>query len=143
MAVEGAAAFKYSSGPVVTHDLQQPLRDIEPVRRQARWEASSLDFTASEVVTVGSGVHEIVAVLRYESDEPGLLDALEYGANGGQLDYYPDTVGSPGTFYPSKLVEPSGNEIRLLRDRDLGPIGEHEVTIRLRREDGGTYDALL
>lgn len=143
MAVEGAAAFKYDSGPEITHDLQQPLRDIEPARRQFRAAVASLDFTAYEVVTVGSGVNEIRAVIRYEDDEPGLLDALEYGANGGTLNYYPDTVGSPGTFYPSVLIEPSGELIQLVRDQDLGNRGEHQIAIRLRRIDGGTYDALL
>jgi hypothetical protein len=143
MAVEGAAAFKYESGGTQTHNLEQPLRDIQPVRRKKRYVGSSIDFSAFHVVTIGSGVHEIVATIRYESDPSGLLDVLEHGADGGEIDYYPDTVGAPAEKYDSWLIAPGGDEIALMRDSQLGNSDYYEVQIHLRCSDGGNYDALL
>ena len=140
MPVEGTACLKYDSGPVITHNLQQPLRDIEPVDSKTRFRVEALDKITIETITVGAGVKEIWGTLRYESDERGLLDALVFAADGGTLTYE-ETCG--GTAFPSVLIEPSGDEVKLILDSQLGQIGEHEIRIRLRRIDAGNYDTLL
>lgn len=145
MAQKGNAAIKYDAGAgTVTVALDWPLLNPEPAEVRRRYYAESLDGTAREVLEIGSGVHEITAEIRFQESAPDLLTALAEGASGVQLDYYPDTVGSPSTFYPCQLMEPTGDRISLPRDQDRGVShGEFSVAVRLRRLDGGTFDALL
>lgn len=147
MAQKGNAAFRYDPGTgQVTVDLDWPLINPEPARRRTRFASDSLDFTAREVLEVGSGIHEITAELRFQESHADLLDALEEAASGTRLDYYPDTVGAPSTFYPCQLIEPSGSAIGLIRDRLRGiSHGEFALParIRLRRIDGGNFDGIL
>jgi len=145
MAQKGNAAFKYDAGAgTVTVGLDYPLINPVPAEVRTRYYAESMDGTAREVLEVGSGVHEITAEIRFQEAAPDLLLALALGASGVQLDYYPDTVGSPTTFYPCQLMEPTGDRIELPRDRDRGiSHSEFGITVRLRRLDGGNFDALL
>lgn len=140
MPVEGDAGIKWGGTPT-THALEQPLRDIQPGRVGLGFRVIAADMVTIEHVTVASGVHEITGVLRYEDSASGLLDALEAGAKGEVFQYW-DSLGS-GPAYPSALIEPTLDEIRLLRDRQLGNSKFYEVAIRLRRTDGGNYNALL
>lgn len=142
----GNAGFKYTEiigGANITFNLAAPLRKMRPIRTETRFKVTALDNKTSEVITIsGSEVEEIVGIIRYEDDPPGLLDMLNEGANGAILTYYPD-LSTPGENYPAELVEPSGNNIQLELDRDFGRLGLREVEIRLRRIDGGNFDNLL
>lgn len=146
MALRGNAGFKYASpwapSLTVTVPLAWPLRDPRPAKVRARFEAWSLDGSQREVLTIGSGMPEILAEIRFADDGPDLLDMLDAGASGATLTYYPD-LDQTGTNYPCLLVEPAGDRVEALRDRARSIRGEYEVTVRLRRTDGGTFDALL
>ena len=140
MAIEGDACITYDS-PLVTHNLQQPMVNIEPVRRGVRASATAIDQVTIETVVVTSGVNEILGTFRYETDPKSLLDALEFGADGGTITYKESCASGPS--FPCAVIEPSGNEIKLLRDSQLGHLDEYEVRVRLRRTDGGNFDSLL
>lgn len=140
MAIEGDACITYGGGPT-THNLQQPMVNIEPVRRGERHTAVALDQVTIETVVVTTGVNEILGTFRYETDPVGLLDALEFGADGGTITYKESCAGGPS--FPCAVIEPGGNEIKLLRDSLLGHLDEYEVRVRLRRTDAGNFDSLL
>lgn len=144
MALKGNAGFKWTppGGSLTTHTLNAPLRQIRPAESKVRFDVWSLDLTSREVVTVGSGVAEITAMIRYDDDAPELLSMLSDGAEGVTLTYYPD-LDVTGTNYPCQLVYPSGDEIQLAWDRHRGVRKEWEIEVRLRRVDGGTFDGLV
>lgn len=149
MALIGNAGFRYTppGGALTTHLIQAPLREIEAAGVQRRYSAWSLDRTVREVVTVGNGVDEIVATIRYEPNPAALKAMLRHGLNDVTLTYYPD-LDDPNTSYPCKLVSIEGggaeaDAVALRPDRHRYWLKEWEVRIRLRRVDGGTFDALL
>lgn len=143
MPLRGDAGFKYDRGAgVVTHALNFPLFRMEAAKRKTRFSSFSLDGSNLEVLTIGSGLPEITALVRFSDDPWGLLDLLEAGADGYTLTYYP-SLAVPATNYPFLLVEPSATTIQLLRDAsERGPI-EHAIQLRLRRVDGGDLTGLF
>jgi len=143
MPSKGDAAFRYNAGAgVVTVRLQWPLFRVTPANSATRFEAWSLDGSSKEVVKVGSGYPEIRGTIRFHPDGIELVDLLAAGADGHTLTYYPSLAA--GTGYPCLLVEPSGRTLEALRDSSArGRLGEHEVAVRLRRVDGGTFAGLF
>jgi len=132
----GTAAFEQR------HNMRVPLRNIRPTRYKRRFSAESLDFSATERVIVGSEYEGIVALIRYDDAEPSLQDMLRDGADGDSLIYYP-SLATVTTSYTFVLVSPVGDVSVLAMDSDRGNMGEHEVELELRREDGGVVDGLL
>lgn len=143
MALQGDAGFKYTpDASEITVNLEAPLRQIRPMRRKTRFRVEAMDNKTIETITIAnSTVHEIRAFLRYSNNQADILKMLSHGADGVTLDYYHSL--SEGTKYPSILIEPTGHDIEMAMDRDLGVLGRHEIEIRLRRIDGGTYDGIL
>lgn len=141
MALKGDAAFEWDSLQLA---LEAPLRDISAVENIRRFVHTSADRTTRNVVTIGSGVDEIEATIRFELDVTLLKAMLEAGLNDTTLTYWPSLGGSSDT-YPCKLVSVNGSEehAQLLPDRDMWWDRRFECRVRLRRTDGGTFDALL
>lgn len=145
MALKGDAAFTYDRGAgTVVVLLEIPLFRVTAAETRRRFEVWSVDGTAKEVLTVGAGVPEIRGTIRLHDDAQELLDLLKAGADGYELTYYPSYNGGLGTGYPCYMVEPSGDTLSAALDSsDLGVTGRVEVSVRLRRTDGGTFDALF
>ena len=100
------------------------------------------DFSATERVTVGSEFEGIRAMVRYEELEPTFLDMMIAGAGGTTLTYYPSLADS-GTNYAFILVAPIGDALEMAMDSQRGNLGDHEIELELRREDGGNVDGLF
>lgn len=144
MALKGNAGFKFTppGGSLTTLALAWPLRNLRPATFRSRFAAWSLDGTEREVLVVGDGCAEIVADIRFGPNGAAILEMLDAGASGAALTYYPD-LDVTGTNYPAHLVSPDADAVEAMRDRDRWMRGEYEATVRLRRTDGGTFDALL
>lgn len=102
---EGNAAFQLTapSGAVMTCPLNRPLEfESVPAHSTHRSERTSLDLSAFEVVTVGSGRAEVETVVRFERDAQRLLDVLSYAADGAVISYIPDL--DIGDTYPLRLI---------------------------------------
>lgn len=144
MTLKGNQGFKYDPGSgEVEVQLNFPLYWRRPARSKRRWENWSLSLTSREVLVTGdAAVDEMWALVRFADQPIELLDALEAGADGVDLDYYTDlSAGSP---YPSQLIAPVGDILELIRDRSSrGALGEFETEIGLRRVDGGNFDDLF
>ena len=129
-ALIGSATITYTppGGAQVVHQLAAPLLQIEPIDR--------------EIVTIGTGVYEIRASIRFEN-EPDELKALLRTAQRSDVTLY-YTEGS--NIYPVRLVEvlgAGGDDTPLTPDRDRYGFGEWECRVHLRRTDGSTLDALF
>lgn len=128
-----------------TFKLAVPLRDVQPSFRIRRYISESLDFTARQVFSVSTGVYEIVATLRMNNDEQGLVDFLRYGARGSVLVY--STANTTGSTAGTSvyLIEPSGDVLDTLMDRQRGSgsFEDLELTCRFRRTDGGSFSTML
>lgn len=144
MPLRGDAGFKYtpSGGSEQTVALQWPLWRKAPGRIQRRFVTDSLDFTAREVLIVGSAVDEATATIRLHGDADELLDMLVAGANGTVLNYLP-SLASPGTFFPMWLVEPGLERIELLAEDARRSRKEWQIPIRVRAANGGTLAGLI
>jgi hypothetical protein len=147
VALLGDAFFSYnlpiSPFGVASHSLAHPLTDIVPINRRARYDWWAEDLVNREVVTLGGGVREIMATIRFENEPDELTEmmrlALQYDLT---LSYSQNAV-----VYPMHLVSISGasaeNETPLQPDRDRYGYGEWECRLHLRRIDGGTLDGIF
>lgn len=130
----------------VTFLLPTKLKALKPAFRVVKFERTSLDYSAREVFTIVStgtnrGVYELVGTIRFNKDRQGLIDMIRHGMYNQNLFYVP-VIGSSGTFQKCKLIEPS-DTVTLDLDSDRGDQNDMEVTIRLRRTDGGSFTAVL
>lgn len=140
---KGNARLSYDpGGGTVNVDLDWPLYRITPGSARRRYVTDSVDLTTREVLVVGNGVRELYAVVRFISNPIEVLACLEAGADGRTITYDPDTTAG-GATYPFLLIEPGGDALRLLRDQSEWGAVLHEVAIRVRRVDGGTFDGLF
>lgn len=148
--LRGSASFTWTppgGSGTVQHLLAVPLspgRELVPSVRKRRFDWFADDFASREVVTVGSGVSEVVASIRMD-DEPAELMALLGAAldHDLTLDYRWDESGE---VFPVRVVEVLGgspDEVALTGDRDRFGGGEWEVRVRLRRTDGGSLAGML
>lgn len=139
-ALAGDARFEYGAGPT-THLLAVPLKDVRPADPRTRHVWWSADMTTREVTNVGAAVYEIIATIRMDNEPDALKILLWNGLNGKELTY---RTTSGGTAFPVLLVEVVGKDgVELDPDRDRYGFGEWEATVRLRRVDGTTLNALL
>ncbi|MFW6031006.1 MAG: hypothetical protein ACOC9T_00315 [Myxococcota bacterium] len=128
-----------------THLLGAKLIELEPMDTGERDDWWSVDRENREVVTVGDGVSELIATIRYD-DEPGELKRMLRLALRHNLTLiYEPEIG--GTSYPVKLVAvvgaTSSDRTPISPDRDRRRLGEYEARIHVRRIDGGNLDDLL
>lgn len=138
-ALKGSASLTPDGGSA--HTLAVPLRDFEVIDRQPRHEWESADLSARNIVTIGDGVRDLWATIRFEN-EPGALKTLLRSA------IYEDTTvtyqeESGGATFDCKVIATASGDVALQPDRDRYGFGEYEARIHLRRVDGGTFDDLL
>lgn len=144
MALQGNAGFRYtpSGGTEKEHRLNFPLKFTQAASRQKnRKKVQPLDRSVNpEIWTVGGSVERVATRLRFDRMPSDLLHVLEFAADGGQLNYYPD-LNEP-TSYPLLL-----DEIREVQsvnpddDRWEGH-GEFERELVFRSADGTSLKAL-
>jgi hypothetical protein len=146
-ALKGNASIVYdlpiSPFGQVTHQLAAQLLQVRVIDRRARYDWWAEDLMTREVVTVGAGVKEIMASVRFENEPDELREllrlALQYDV---ELSYTQDSV-----VYPVHLVSVEGansaDETPLTPDRDRYGFGEWECRVHLRRIDGGSLDGLI
>ncbi|HEX7048659.1 MAG TPA: hypothetical protein VF188_00485, partial [Longimicrobiales bacterium] len=140
MALKGNAAFRYTQdGRETWLYLNAPLYDVRPARVRTRFTEESIDRRTLNVVVVDGGAEEITARLRFQGDPAALLDLLEAGADGETLEYFPDA--SLAESYPFRLMDAS-DIVAADPDPDRWWNAEYTVTLRLRRVDGGSVQAL-
>lgn len=142
--LRGTARLEYTppGGSLVTHLLATPLRDLTPTDMRSRYEWWSEDQTTREVVTIGAGVRDLQATIRFENQPAALKTLLRHALEDDVTVTYRLAAG--GTAYPVKIVSVGGDGgIEIQPDRQRSIFGEYEVRIRMRRVDGGTFDALL
>ena len=147
------AGFQYTTSPSSTtynqhFKLAVPLRDVRPSYRVAQFVAESLDFRARQVLTISSGVYEIVATLRYNDDQQQLIDFLKYGVQGVPMIYSTaittgSTDGTPPTGTTMYLIDPTGDVVDTVIDRQRGSFEDLEVTCRWRRSDGASFSTMF
>ena len=123
--------------------LAVPLRDLRPGFSQSAYFAQSLDRTATASVTVGSGAHELVGMVRYADDPQALLDLVQAGATQTTLTYIPN-LADPGQSYTVKLVSPVDvTSVQVDLDRQRGvQFGEAEMELRFRKTDQSAFTEL-
>ena len=143
MSIVGNAGFKYDPGTgVVTVPLNAPLYNPEPADGDVAFESTSMDTKTRKVMVVSSDVEEIDLEIRHIDNPRDVLDMLKAGGEGIELDYYVDLAGAKT--FTAELVAPKRGEAKLSRDPQTGLYpGWYRVAIRLRRTDGGNFDAIL
>jgi len=140
----GRAAITWSSTSETStdrvHRLSVPLREVQPAFTQQTYTAESLDKTAIQTYTIGSGAHEFVGTVRFDDDPQSLLDLIAAGAQGTNLTYYPD-LADPGAVYTCQLVSPrDASDLGVGQDPERGKaFGEGSVTLRLRQTDQSRF----
>lgn len=145
MALKGDAAFKYNpGGGDITVPLAIPIFQPAPGRYRFRRVREALDGTSREVLTVGSGLNEITASIRFIDNISAVLALLEYWADDNEpRPRYVPSLASPGVEIPDlMLIEPSGDRHELAREVARMSRGECQVQLRIRRVDGGDFSAL-
>ena len=70
------------------------------------------------------------------------MDMMIAGADGTTLTYFP-SLAAPSTNFPFILVAPLGDALEMTMDAQRGNMGDHEIELELRREDGGNVDGLF
>jgi hypothetical protein len=142
MALQGDAGFKYTptGGSLTTVTLAAPLKDLHPSQVQTHYVRESLDLSTREITTIGSGVYEITATIRFAGDPQGLIDMLVSARNGVTLTYYP-SLAVTGTSYACLLI--LSGPVELVPDSDRYGFGEYQTTVQLRRTSGATWEAVL
>lgn len=144
-----------------TFNLRAPLRATRTAVRQVRFVRESVDLATRNVTVVGSGVHEIVADIRYE-DAVGLGNTthilshfLLFGIRGGLVQYFPD-LATTSEFFDCLLIEPGGGGAggtagvaaseqtvavtSMDADRGFPGFEDLSVQIRLRKTDGSAFE---
>lgn len=137
MAYFGAAALTWTdaAGDHVML-LQAPLRAQRNAIGQRRWVRESLDLLNRNIVTVGSGVYELVGTVRYVDAGQSLADMLLAGVRGETINYVPD-ADDPDRSWACWLVAPGeGAVAQLDADRGFPGFEDQQIEIRLRRTDG-------
>jgi hypothetical protein len=79
-------------GPWSMLPLRAPLRETQAGLRKRRFIHDSLDFSGRDVVTLGTGVQELLGEIRYADDPYALLTMLTAGADGNTLYYHPKNL---------------------------------------------------
>jgi len=153
-ALQGNAAFVWDSTSAGTGVLmlRAPLRAVRTSVRQTMFVHEDLDYSVREVTTSGSGVHELVADMRYEDAPATLAEFLLFGMRGGTITYVPDLTDQQ-RYWDCYLVEPGGSPglseaqasaglATVDMDGASGSPGHEwlQMEIRLRKTDGTAFE---
>lgn len=134
MAIIGDAEIRIGGA---SHVLGAPIRFEEYERKKRRYLHHPLDQSVSiDRVIIGTGVTEVVASIRFDTDPGSLVDRLSESADGGLPLVYLPSAADPGTSYTFAVVG-VGDDIELARDRQFPDDYFHmwEVTVRLTTTD--------
>lgn len=140
MARIGTAIFQWSSTYESTgsspyeHQLQAPLRALRPAVRQDVRERISLDQLNVSRVNLHDPVHETIAVIRYESDQPSLARFL--GVASRYPVYYIPSSGTTGDAHECWIIFDDPIDSAMDSGRGFPGYEDNELEIRLRRTDG-------
>lgn len=108
-----ASRFQWTDGGAQSFISDLHVQDQTPDKAYSIYGDRSLDQTAIEVITVGSGINEVTVTIGAERDVTGLRDLRAAMLRGLQFTYTPDNVGAPGTTYTVKAVPGSIGPIRI------------------------------
>jgi hypothetical protein len=137
--VKQDAAFRWTeNGQSYLHYLGAKIRrpTVNPVQQVHRWR--SADLTTERVISIGSGVQDLSGTLRFDGSPDSLARFVAAGRRGASLEYFP-SLAAPSLSFPCVLVEAG----EITTDPDLWFDRRHQVDVRLRRIDGGSWQALL
>lgn len=143
----GAARFRFTppGESEETHLLMILLWDIDPVDRMRRFAWVPVGERDRETVTVGEGVAEIVASIRFDDEPAALKRMLRLALRHDLTLTYQESVA--GTEYPVRLMAVVGarddDETPVTRDPDRTAHQAWMARLHLRRMDGGSLDDLL
>lgn len=137
---KGNAAFTWtdSADPMTdrTYFLNRPLDRVQYAIRRTNYPADSLDLSQRQVFSIGSGVYEITAQIRYDDDPTDLVDLIRYGQTGGTITYWPD-LNNDAESYGCYLISPL-DASPLGLERDYPAVGSM-VSVVLRQTSGGRF----
>jgi hypothetical protein len=137
--VKQDAAFRWTeNGQDYLHYLGAKIRrpTVNPVQQVHRWR--SADLTTERVISIGAGVQDLSGTLRFDGSPDSLSRFVAAGRRGASLEYFP-SLATPSLSFPCVLVEAG----EITTDPDLWFDRRHQVDVRLRRIDGGSWQALL
>lgn len=146
---EGSARLTYTpaGGSETTILLAVKLgimREFTPSRVVSTYDWWTEDNLERKVVTIGTGVREVVFGIRFDNEPVSIMAMLEDAmVNNTTITYTPVESGNT---YPHKVVEIIGSPIgstTIQQDRQRWGAGEWEVMWRARRVDGGSFDLLI
>ena len=140
----GQAAFQWSdTDDTMTQRvllLREPVREIRAAHAQSVFPSDSLDYSVRQVFTIGQGVDELVARVRFGDDPQGLVDLLKAGTKLRTITYVPD-LRDPAQSFACYLISPL-SPVALGLDPESGvSFGDQEVELRLRRTTGKPFQA--
>lgn len=131
-----------TTGTERVHLLSVPLRQLTPGYSQTSYWSQSLDKTATQVYSVGTGAHELVGMVRYDQSRQSLLDLVRAGALNTTLTYYPN-LDDTGVSYAVKLISPvSLDALTLQLDQQRGLFGDLQVELRFRQTNQASFQPL-
>jgi len=133
----GTTKFTWTDGGAKEHTLAVPLQQVRPSARLKKYERDSINGASHEVWSFGTGVYEVVGVIRYDDAPQSLIDLLLAGARGIAVSYYDDT--NTHACYIIGLPE----VIDVGFDDDQIPLDEHKIEIRLRKTDGSAFASTI
>lgn len=141
MATQQGSGFVYTTddSTEVTHSAHLWLRAGSVAHVQTRYTSIALDQRTRDVVALEGGAYEADGHIRFDDEPEALLAMLVFGANGGELDYYPDLQAS--TFVTLQIVN-FGDVVPIEPDADRHGFGEWQVSVRVRRMDGDSIAEL-
>lgn len=128
-----------------SHDLElrRPLMRVEPAIRRATWSTETI-AGALQTLKSPAAASEISGEIRFAAAVQALLDMLS-SRIGDEVTYYEERGGSTEMF-PCLLVDVElggDGEVGLSPDPARFAHGEYAASVRLRRVDGGTWEALF
>lgn len=141
-------ALRYTpeDGSETTHQLTIPIWRLRPARRKRRFSARSVTRDNDFVWSLGSGVHELTAEVRFDEDPADLLDLLEAGADGRKITLDSDLSDtSTNTNFPSRVINIE-NKARIRPEEDRVAhqgTGNYRVELTLRHDSTGTYQGIF
>lgn len=134
-------AIAWDGSSVQTHELRVPLQKILLAGSVYRVARESADKKVREVTSIGSGVNEITALVRYEDSPSELNEMIRAGVRGFPLVYIPDDTDLD-TAYEMELLEPGESWVQQM-DEHWVVFQETSLPVRLRRMDGGNLSGLV
>ena len=131
-----ASQFDWTDGGAQSLTLDLHTQRHAPNKNRPTFAAESLDGTALEVVSVGSGQNEAAVMIEAEGDATGLRDMIDAMRRGISMTYTPD-LDSPGTTFTVQAMPP----LPAIRQQSEGRQSPLFLVgpVVLRRLDGGAF----